>query len=201
MWSYEKRLQYPISISTPNAKLASYIISQYGGPDGELSASMRYLSQRFSAANPRVAGLLTDIGTEELAHLEMIGAIVRQLTKGLNAQELEKAGFAPYYIDHTAGVWPQAAGGIPFNACEFQSSGDAIADLVEDLAAEQKARKTYNNILRVVKDPEVADPIRFLREREIVHFQRFGEALRMVQEELDSKNFYAFNPDFDCFKK
>lgn len=201
MWSYEKRLQYPISISTPNAKLASYIISQYGGPDGELSASMRYLSQRFSAANPRVAGLLTDIGTEELAHLEMIGAIVRQLTKGLNAQELEKAGFAPYYIDHTAGVWPQAAGGIPFNACEFQSSGDAIADLVEDLAAEQKARKTYDNILRVVKDPEVADPIRFLREREIVHFQRFGEALRMVQEELDSKNFYAFNPDFDCFKK
>lgn len=201
MWSYEKRLQYPISISTPNAKLASYIISQYGGPDGELSASMRYLSQRFSAANPRVAGLLTDIGTEELAHLEMIGAIVRQLTKGLNAQELEKAGFAPYYIDHTAGVWPQAAGGIPFNACEFQSSGDAIADLVEDLAAEQKARKTYDNILRVVKDPEVADPIRFLREREIVHFQRFGEALRMVQEELDSRNFYAFNPDFDCFKK
>ena len=201
MWSYEKRLQYPISISTPNAKLASYIISQYGGPDGELSASMRYLSQRFSAANPRVAGLLTDIGTEELAHLEMIGAIVRQLTKGLNAQELEKAGFAPYYIDHTAGVWPQAAGGIPFNACEFQSSGDAIADLVEDLAAEQRARKTYGNILRVVKDPEVADPIRFLREREIVHFQRFGEALRMVQEELDSRNFYAFNPDFDCFKK
>ena len=200
MWSYEKRLQYPISISTPNAKLASYIISQYGGPDGELSASMRYLSQRFSAANPRVAGLLTDIGTEELAHLEMIGAIVRQLTKGLNAQELENAGFAPSYIDHTAGVWPQAAGGIPFNACEFQSSGDAIADLVEDLAAEQKARKTYDNILRVVKDPEVADPIRFLREREIVHFQRFGEALRMVQEELDSKNFYAFNPDFDCFK-
>lgn len=194
-------MQYPISISTPNAKLASYIISQYGGPDGELSASMRYLSQRFSAANPRVAGLLTDIGTEELAHLEMIGAIVRQLTKGLNAQELEKAGFAPYYIDHTAGVWPQAAGGIPFNACEFQSSGDAIADLVEDLAAEQKARKTYDNILRVVTDPEVADPIRFLREREIVHFQRFGEALRMVQEELDSKNFYAFNPDFDCFKK
>ena len=199
MWNYEKRLQYPISISTPNAKLASYIISQYGGPDGELSASMRYLSQRFSAANPRVAGLLTDIGTEELAHLEMIGAIVRQLTKGLSAQEVEKAGFAPYYSDHTAGVWPQAAGGIPFNACEFQSSGDASADLVEDLAAEQKARKTYDNILRVVKDPEVADPIRFLREREIVHFQRFGEALRMVQEELDSRNFYAFNPDFDCF--
>ncbi|MCM1106629.1 MAG: manganese catalase family protein [Blautia sp.] len=199
MWSYEKRLEYPVNITTPNAKLASYIISQYGGPDGELSASTRYLSQRFSTYNARVAGLLTDIGTEELAHFEMIGAIVRQLTKGLSAQELEAAGFAPYYIDHTAGIWPQAAGGIPFNACEFQSSGDAIADLVEDLAAEQKARKTYDNILRLATDHEVADPIRFLREREIVHFQRFGEALRMVQEDLDSKNFYAFNPDFDCF--
>lgn len=199
MWNYEKRLEYPVNIKTPNAKLASYIISQYGGPDGELSASTRYLSQRFSAYNPSVAGLLTDIGTEELAHFEMIGAIVRQLTKGLSAQELEAAGFAPYYIDHTAGIWPQAAGGIPFNACEFQSSGDAVADLVEDLAAEQKARKTYDNILRLVNDHDVADPIRFLREREIVHFQRFGEALRMVQEDLDSRNFYAFNPDFDCF--
>ena len=199
MWNYEKRLEYPVNIKTPNAKLASYIISQYGGPDGELSASTRYLSQRFSAYNPRVAGLLTDIGTEELAHFEMIGAIVRQLTKGLSAQELEAAGFAPYYIDHTAGIWPQAAGGIPFNACEFQSSGDAVADLVEDLAAEQKARKTYDNILRLVNDHDVADPIRFLREREIVHFQRFGEALRMVQEDLDSRNFYAFNADFDCF--
>ncbi|MDY3275331.1 MAG: manganese catalase family protein [Agathobacter sp.] len=199
MWNYEKRLEYPVNIKTPNAKLASYIISQYGGPDGELSASTRYLSQRFSAYNPRVAGLLTDIGTEELAHFEMIGAIVRQLTKGLSAQELEAAGFAPYYIDHTAGIWPQAAGGIPFNACEFQSSGDAVADLVEDLAAEQKARKTYDNILRLVNDHDVADPIRFLREREIVHFQRFGEALRMVQEDLDSRNFYSFNPDFDCF--
>lgn len=199
MWNYEKRLEYPVNIKTPNAKLASYIISQYGGPDGELSASTRYLSQRFSAYNPRVAGLLTDIGTEELAHFEMIGAIVRQLTKGLSAQELEAAGFAPYYIDHTAGIWPQAAGGIPFNACEFQSSGDAVADLVEDLAAEQKARKTYDNILRLVNDHDVADPIRFLREREIVHFQRFGEALRMVQEDLDSRNIYAFNADFDCF--
>ena len=199
MWNYEKRLEYPVNIKTPIAKLASYIISQYGGPDGELSASTRYLSQRFSAYNPRVAGLLTDIGTEELAHFEMIGAIVRQLTKGLSAQELEAAGFAPYYIDHTAGIWPQAAGGIPFNACEFQSSGDAVADLVEDLASEQKARKTYDNILRLVNDHDVADPIRFLREREIVHFQRFGEALRMVQEDLDSRNFYSFNPDFDCF--
>ena len=144
---------------------------------------MRYLAQRFSFANPRIAGVLTDIGTEELAHLEMIGAIVRQLTRGLSAKELEASGFAPYYIDHTAGVWPQAAGGVPFSATEFQSSGDAIADLVEDMAAEQKARKTYDNILR-----------------EIVHFQRFGEALRLLQEELDSKNYYAFNPNFDCMQ-
>ncbi len=178
MWSYEKRLEYPINITTPNARLASYIISQYGGPDGEIGASLRYLSQRYSAYNPRVAGLLTDIGTEELAHLEMVATIVRQLTKGLSAKELEAAGFAPYYIDHTAGIWPQAAGGIPFNACEFQCSGDAITDLVEDMAAEQKARKTYDNILRLATDAEVADPIRFLREREIVHFQRFGEANR-----------------------
>ena len=135
--------------------------------------------------------------TDELAHLEMVATIVRQLTKGLSAEELEAAGFAPYYVDHTGGIWPQAAGGVPFNACEFQSKGDAITDLFEDMAAEQKARTTYDNILRLVKDQDVCDPIRFLREREIVHFQRFGEALRIIQDDLDSKNFYAFNPDFD----
>ena len=161
MWLYEKRLEYPINITQPNAKMASFIISQYGGPDGEMGASMRYLSQRYSMENRKVAGLLTDIGTEELAHLEMVATIVRQLTKGLSAKELEDAGFAPYYIDHTAAVWPQAAGGIPFNACEFQSKGDTITDLFEDMAAEQKARTTYDNILRLVKDQEVADPIRF----------------------------------------
>ena len=197
MWNYEKRLQYPVKITQPNAKIAQVIMSQYGGPDGEMGASLRYLSQRYSMTNRKVAGLLTDIGTEELAHLEIVASIVRQLTKGLSAKQLEEAGFAPYYIDHTAAIWPQAAGGIPFNACEFQSKGDPITDLTEDLAAEQKARTTYDNILRLVKDPEVCDPIRFLREREIVHFQRFGEGLRMIQEELDSKNFYAFNPDFD----
>ena len=175
----------------------NYRLLQYGGPDGEMGASLRYLSQRYSMSNRKVAGLLTDIGTEELAHLEIVASIVRQLTKGLSAKQLEEAGFAPYYIDHTAAIWPQAAGGIPFNACEFQSKGDPITDLTEDLAAEQKARTTYDNILRLVKDPEVCDPIRFLREREIVHFQRFGEGLRMIQEDLDSKNFYAFNPDFD----
>ena len=197
MWRYEKRLQYPVNIKEPNAKIAKIIISQYGGPDGEMGASMRYLSQRYSMENRRVAGLLTDIGTEELAHLEIVAAIVRQLTRGLSAKQLEEAGFAPYYVDHTAAIWPQAAGGIPFNACEFQSKGDTITDLTEDLAAEQKARTTYDNILRLVKDQDVCDPIRFLREREIVHFQRFGEGIRLIQDELDSKNFYAFNPQFD----
>ena len=193
MWNYEKRLQFPIDIKTPNAEIAKIIITQYGGPDGELSASMRYLSQRYTIPYREVAGLLTDIGTEELAHFEMIGAIVYQLTKNLNVEEIEKQGFAPYYVDHTLALWPQAAGGIPFNSCQFQSKGDVLTDLFEDLAAEQKARTTYDNILRLVKDPDVCAPIRFLRAREIVHFQRFGEALRMVQEKLDPVN----NPEFD----
>ena len=198
MWNYEKRLEYPVNIKTPNAKIAQIILSQYGGPDGELGASMRYLSQRYTAPNRTVMAVLTDVGTEELAHLEIVATIVHQLTRGLSPEEIEKSGFAPYYTDHTVGIWPQAAGGIPFNACEFQSKGDPFTELFEDLAAEQKARSTYDNILRLVKDPEVADPIRFLREREIVHFQRFGEALRATQEQLDAKNFYAFNPDFDA---
>ena len=198
MWNYEKRLEYPVNIKTPNAKIAQIILSQYGGPDGELGPSMRYLSQRYTAPNRTVMAVLTDVGTEELAHLEIVATIVHQLTRGLSPEEIEKSGFAPYYTDHTVGIWPQAAGGIPFNACEFQSKGDPLTDLFEDLAAEQKARSTYDNILRLVKDPEVADPIRFLREREIVHFQRFGEALRATQEQLDAKNFYAFNPDFDA---
>lgn len=178
MWRYEKRLQYPVNIKTPNPKIAQYVMSQYGGPDGEIGASMRYLSQRYTMPYKMQKGLLTDIGTEELAHMEMIAAIVQQLTRNLTPAQIESSGFGPYYIDHTTAIWPQAAGGIPFNACEFQSKGDAITDLYEDMAAEQKARTTYDNILRVVKDPEVCDPIRFLREREIVHFQRFGEANR-----------------------
>lgn len=197
MWNYEKRLQYPLKITHTNPKLAQIIISQYGGPDGELGASMRYISQRYTMPYPEVVGLLTDIGTEELAHFEMIGAIVYQLTKDLTVEEIKKSGFAPYYVDHTLALWPQAAGGIPFNACEFQSKGDAITDLTEDMAAEQKARTTYDNILRLCDDPDVLDAIRFLREREIVHFQRFGEALRIVQDRMDSKNFYAINPEFD----
>ena len=197
MWSYERRLQFPVNIKEPNAKLAQVIISQFGGPDGELAASMRYLSQKFATPYKEVAGLLNDIGTEELGHLEMVGSIVYQLTRNLSMDEIVASGFDKYYVDHTLGLWPQAAGGIPFNACEFQSKGDIITDLVEDMAAEQKARTTYDNILRLVDDPDVCAPIRFLREREIVHFQRFGEALRITQDNLNAKNFYAFNPGFD----
>ena len=197
MWNYEKRLQYPVNIKNPDPKAAMIIMSQYGGPDGEMGASMRYLSQRYTMPDRTVAGLMTDIGTEELAHLEIVATIVHQLTRNLTADELKAAGFDQYYVDHTNGIWPQSAGGVPFNACEFQSKGDPITDLFEDMAAEQKARTTYDNILRLVRDPDVRDPIKFLREREIVHFQRFGEGLRRVTDQLDSKNFYAFNPAFD----
>lgn len=197
MWNYEKRLQYPVKISQPNAKAAQIIISQFGGPDGELAASMRYLSQRYTMPYREVTGILTDVGTEELAHLEMICAIVYQLTKDLSLEEIQASGFDKYYVDHTLALWPQSAGGVPFSSTFFQSKGDPITDLTEDLAAEQKARTTYDNILRMIHDPEICDPIRFLREREIVHFQRFGEALRIVQDKLDSKNFYIMNPEFD----
>ena len=200
MWNYEKRLQFPVNIKESNAKLAQVIISQYGGPDGEMGASMRYLSQRYASPYREVSAILTDIGTEELAHLEMVATIVHQLTKNLSMEEIENSGFQNYYVDHTVGIWPQAAGGIPFNSCEFQSKGDIITDLHENMAAEQKARSTYDNILRLIHDHDVCEPIRFLREREIVHYQRFGEALRIVQDKLDSKNFYAFNPGFDCSK-
>lgn len=201
MWTYERRLQYPVKITKCDPKIAQIIISQYGGPDGEMGASMRYLSQRYSCKNRKVAGLMTDIATEEISHLEIVAAIIHQLTKDLTPEQIAASGFDKYYVDHTLGIWPQAAGGIPFNACEFQSKGDPVTDLVEDMAAEQKARTTYDNILRLVKDPEVCDPIRFLREREVVHFQRFGEGLRIIQDDLNFKNFYAFNPDFDKCKR
>ena len=196
MWGYEKRLQYPVNIKNPDARAAKIIISQYGGPDGELGASLRYLSQRFAMPDDRVAGLLTDIGTEELAHLEIIGAMLYQLTSKLSVEEIKKEGFDTYFVDHTLGVYPQAASGVPYTASFMQSKGDPIADLVEDMAAEQKARVTYDNILNLVDDPDIIDPIRYLREREIVHFQRFGEALGMVRDGLNSKNYYAYNPAF-----
>lgn len=176
MFVYEKKLQYPVRIKNPNPALARFIISQYGGPDGELSASMRYLSQRYSMPYPELKAILTDIGTEELSHLEMVGAILHQLTRNLTVEEIKKSGFDTYFVDHTAGVYAQAAGGWPWNAATFQVKGDVIADLTEDMGAEQKARVTYDNILRMADDPDVIDVIRFLREREVVHFQRFGEA-------------------------
>ena len=197
MWQYEKKLQYPVNIKNPNPALAKVIVSQLGGPDGEVGAAMRYLNQRYSAPCREVQAILSDIGTEELSHMEMIGAILYQLTRNLSMKEIKESGFDVYFVDHTTGVYPIAASGVPFTAATLQVTGDAIADLNEDLAAEQKARVTYDNILRLADDPDVRDPIKFLRAREIAHFQRFGEAQRMVQEMLDSKNFYAFNPSFD----
>ena len=178
MFRYDKKLQYPVNIKTPNAKLAKIIVSQLGGPDGELSASLRYLNQRYAMPYGEVKGLLTDIGTEELAHFEMISAILYQLTKDLTIDEIKASGFDTYFVDHTTGIYPIAASGTPFTAAYFQSKGDIITDIQEDMAAEQKARTTYDNILRLADDPDVRDPIRFLREREIVHYQRFGEANR-----------------------
>ena len=201
MFVYEKRLQYPVKIKNPNAALAKLISAQYGGPNGELGASLRYLSQRYTMPYPELTAVLNDIGTEELGHLEMVGTIVYQLTRGMTAEEIEKQGFVAYFVDHTTGIYPADASGVPFTAAYLAVSGDPIADLTEDLAAEQKARLVYDNILRFCDDPDVADPIRFLREREVVHFQRFGEAMRLLTDRLDSKNFYAFNPSFDRKKK
>jgi spore coat protein JC len=197
MWIYEKKLQYPVRIKACNPKLAQIIISQYGGPDGELGASLRYLSQRYTMPWDVAKGALTDIGTEELAHLEMVGSIVHQLTRGLSPDEIERQGFGTYFVDHTTGVYPQAASGMPWTAASMQVKGDPITDLHENMAAEMKAKTTYDNILRLSDDPDVNDVIRFLRQREIVHYQRFGELLRHAQDELDSKNFFAINPAFD----
>ena len=197
MWKYEKKLQYPINIKNPNPKFAQIIISQYGGPDGELGASMRYLTQRYSQPFDEVKGMLTDIGTEELAHMEMICAMVHQLTRELTPEEIVKSGFDKYFVDHTNAVFPIAASSIPWRAEYIAAKGDILADLHEDLAAEQKARVTYDNLIRLIDDPDILDPLKFLREREIVHYQRFGEAMHHTTDKLNEKNFYAFNPGFD----
>lgn len=197
MWIYEKKLQYPVKIKNTNPKLAMAIISQIGGPDGELAASQRYLNQRYTMPDPRAIGMLTDIGTEEMAHIEIVSAIIYQLTRNLTPAQIKAAGFDPYYVDHTTGIYPVSAAGVPFSAKYFQSKGDAITDLFEDLAAEQKARTTYDNLIRLTDDPDVLDPLRFLREREIVHFQRFGETLENIRASLPSENPYSYNPEFD----
>lgn len=197
MFVYQKKLQYPVKIARPNPRLASVIISQYGGPDGELGASLRYLSQRYSMPFDELKGLLTDIGVEELGHLEMVGALVHQLTRNLKDDQYRDPAFAPYFVDHTTGVYPTAASGAVYNSGMMQVKGDPIADLAEDLGAEQKARVTYDNILRLSDDPDVNDVIKFLREREIVHFQRFGEAMQLLREKLNQKNVYFMNPAID----
>lgn len=197
MFVYDKKLQYPVKIARPNPRLAAMIISQYGGPDGELGASLRYLSQRYAMPFDDQKALLTDIGTEELGHLEMIAAIVHQLTRNLKEKDIENTPLEAYFVDHTTGVYPTAASGFPWTAATMQVKGDPVADLTEDLAAEQKARVTYDNILRLSDDPDVNDVIKFLREREIVHFQRFGESLQQLRQRLNQKNIYAMNPAFD----
>lgn len=191
MWTYTKALEYPVKIKCTNPRLAKFIISQYGGPDGELAASLRYLSQRFGMPDEKAKAILNDIGTEELAHLEMVGTIVHQLTDGVCPEELEKVGLGAYYTDHGVDVYPQSASGVPFTAAYIAAKGDPIANLQEDLAAEQKARATYEKLIDLCKDdPDVIEPLRFLRQREVVHFQRFGEALRGVQDKLAQKRFF-----------
>lgn len=197
MFVYEKKLQYPVKIANTNPKLATIVLTQYGGPDGELGASLRYLSQRYTMPYEELKGLLTDIGTEELGHLEMIGTIVHQLTRNLTPEQQKEAGFAQYFVDHTASIYPQAASGTPWSAATMQVKGDPVTDLAEDMAAEQKARTTYDNILRLSDDPDVNDAIKFLRAREVVHFQRFGEAMEKLRERLDQKNIYYMNPALD----
>ena len=194
MWTYNKVLQYPVNIKCTDPRLAKVIISQYGGPDGELAASLRYLSQRFGMPDQKAKAILNDIGTEELAHLEMVGTIVHQLTKNASIEEIEKAGLAPYYTDHGVDVYPVSASGVPFTAAYIAAKGDPIANLQEDLAAEQKARATYEKLIDLCRDnPDVLDPLKFLRQREIVHFQRFGEALRGIQDKLANKKMYMNN--------
>lgn len=197
MFIYEKKLQYPVKIARPNPKLAKVIISQVGGPDGELGASMRYLNQRYSMPYDDLKGLLTDIGTEELGHMEMVAAIIHQLTREMSSEEIIRSGLDTYFVDHTAGVYPTAASGFPWSAASMAVKGDVLADLNEDLAAEQKARVTYDNILRLSDDPDVTNVIRYLREREIVHYQRFGEGLRRAMDRMNEKNLYIVNPSFD----
>ncbi|HIY90570.1 MAG: manganese catalase family protein [Merdibacter sp.] len=198
MWIYEKKLQFPVNITCPDAKTAAVIISQLGGPDGEMAAALRYLSQRYTMPDARLQALLSDIGTEELAHVEIISAILYQLCDGLSVQQIKDAGLDAYFVDHTLGIYPQSAAGVPFTASYFQSKGDPITDLTEDMAAEQKARTTYDNILRLVDNEEVKKVIRFLRAREIVHYQRFAEGLEYLKTKLDPDNVYICNPSFDA---
>ena len=190
MWIYEKKLEFPVKITQPNARMAKIIIEQFGGGDGELAASLRYLNQKYTMVTPEAKATLNDIGTEELAHLEMVGTMVHQLTQGLSKQEIQEAGLDAYYVSHGLGVYPSSAAGVPFTAAYLQSKGDPITDLYEDMAAEQKARSTYEYLIDMADSPEVLAPLRFLRQREIVHFQRFGEALEIARDYLNREHYF-----------
>ena len=181
MWIYQKQLQYPVKIERPNPRLAGVIITALGGPDGETGAAMRYLNQRYTMPDGRVVAALTDIGSEELGHQEMVASIVYQLTRNLTTDEIIAGGFDKYYVENGVGIYPCSASGVPFSAAALASKEDALADIHEDLAAEQKARAMYDNILRLSDDPDVNDAIKFLRQREVVHFQRFSEAMNILQ--------------------
>lgn len=200
MWIYEKKLEFPVKITKPDARLAKIMVEQYGGADGELAASLRYLSQKFSMVTPEAQATLNDIATEEMAHLEMMGTIVHQLTQGLSKEDILAAGLDPYYVNHGLGIYPASAAGVPFTAAYLQSKGDPITDLYEDMAAEQKARSTYEYLIDLTEDPDVLAPLRFLREREIVHFQRFGEALEIARDYLNQQHYFFMQKN-GCNKK
>jgi spore coat protein JC len=190
MWIYEKKLEYPVRVSKPDVNMAKYLITQYGGPDGELSAALRYLNQRYNAPTSTVKAILTDIGTEELAHLEMIATMVFKLVKDASPEQLKAAGLGGHYAQHDRSLFFNDANGVPWSAMYIQALGDPVADLHEDMAAEQKARATYEHLIQLTDDPDLKDGLRFLREREVVHFQRFGEALQRVHEHQSSRHVF-----------
>lgn len=190
MWLYEKKLEHPVKVAGPNPRLAKDIITQYGGPDGELAASLRYLTQRYTMPISQAKGVLTDIGTEELAHMEIVASLVFNLTKDATVEQIKAAGLDDYYADHDKALYFVNASGMPWTATYIQSKGDPVTDLHEDLAAEEKARSTYEHLINLSDDPDASQVLKWLREREIVHFQRFGETLMLVQEWKEGRKYF-----------
>ena len=192
MFRYSKRLQYPINIKKKDLNMAKYLVTQYGGSNGELAAALRYLNQRYTMPDNRGRALLTDIGTEELAHVEMISTMVYQLTKGATADEMKQAGLGSNYAEHRTALYPTDANGVPFTVSYFATTGDPLADLSEDMAAEQKARAVYENLIDLTKDPDVIGPLLWLRQREIVHFARFKELFEIYEKEYSKKEVSVY---------
>lgn len=190
MWVYEKKIQVPVRVSRPDPRMAKYVITQYGGPEGELSAALRYLNMRYSMPTRKAKGVLTDIGTEELAHMEVVATLVYKLLEGASLEEIKAADLGSHYADHDRALYWVNAAGVPWVAAYVSATGDPVADLHENLAAEQKARAVYENLIHLTDDPQVKDVLRFLREREVVHFQRFGETLMDVQEHVRQKKVF-----------